>query len=533
MSNPSDKDFPNDSELDDIFTSHDDPMNETGIQDAVEDSSSIDDISDYDDSEDGIFAPAPEKKKASSSALLGTVAVVALLSAGGFYFYKNPDILESFQSTDTALVIPTAVIPQTLESVEVSVQASSEAPAVVEVPQVQDAELENIPQPQPIANIEDTSIQEGDSQTAAATLEQSEPVVEAEATVIPETTIASVDPVVPPAAPEPEIPTADMPAPPSPEETKLVVVPVTESVAESVTAPVIEPVVDPAPAPVVTAAPEVVSVTPPPPEKVLAAVPKAPVKPAPVAEAPAPMTKPAVKAPETVYFDAPKGKALTDIPTPSMKTARGKDESIMIVGKRTSAEISASSGQEAGVAAATRALKLGRYEASLEMFNDLYRANQRDVRILMGRAISLQRLGRPAEAIMAYEDVLAMDRNNPEALVNLMGLVRKEYPAQALEKLLTLKSRHPDNANIIAQLGIAYADSGNLEDAASNLMLASRMEPKNPQHYFNLGIVAERMKNRTRAIAYYEKALETDAVYGTGRGINRDMIYDRLTRLRG
>jgi Flp pilus assembly protein TadD len=114
-----------------------------------------------------------------------------------------------------------------------------------------------------------------------------------------------------------------------------------------------------------------------------------------------------------------------------------------------------------------------------------------------------------------------------------MGLVRKEYPAVALEKLLTLKTRYPGNASILAQLGVAYADSGNLEEAARSLMQAAKMEPNNPQHYFNMGVIAERMKDRLRAIAYYEKALEVDAVYGTGRGIDRDTIYDRLARLRG
>jgi Flp pilus assembly protein TadD len=233
------------------------------------------------------------------------------------------------------------------------------------------------------------------------------------------------------------------------------------------------------------------------------------------------------KKPETVYFDAPKGKAMESIPTPSLNAKRGKTESIIVVDNAITA-----TSQESGVVAATRALRLGRYDAALDMFNDLYRANPRDARILMGRAVTLQKMGSTTEAIDAYEEVLNVDRDNPEAIVNLMGLIRKQYPARALEKLLQLKASHPDNAGILAQLGIAYADSGNLEDAVKSLSSAARIEPNNPQHYFNLGVIAERMKNRIQAIAYYEKALETDAVYGTGRGIDRDMIYDRLTRLR-
>lgn len=572
MSNPNDKDYKGDNDLDDIFTSHDDPMNETSIPDAVEDN--IDDISDYDDSEDGIFAPPPEKKKSSSSALLGTVAVLALLGAGGFYVYKNPDLLARFTSNDGPLVIPTAEITPS-EPVEVSV-GSQEDPGVVEVAQVQDNELENIPQPQPIANVEDAANQTGDAQTEAAIASQvpADPAAADTAAVVPPPAAAVVEtvppandkpvvaetvspvspesdavaPVVPPATldasaaesaslektaptPVPDAAVSEIPAPPTPAETKAEVEATKVSDAE-VPAPTPEVKVDVAKEPALVK-PEVVATTKVPEDKVLVGAPKPQKKEEaakPVAEKPV-VTKPA-KVPETVYFDAPKGKALTDIPTPSMNTKRGKNESIIIVGGKVADAGISSTNQDSGVAAANRALKLGRYDAAYDMFSDLYASNPRDVRILMGRAVALQKLGRSGEAIRAYEDVLSVDDNNPEAIVNMMGLVRKEYPALALEKLLTLHSQHPDNAGITAQLGIAYADSGNLEDAATSLMQASRMEPNNPQHYFNLGVVAERMKNRTRAIAYYEKALEVDAVYGNGRSINRDMIYDRLTRLR-
>lgn len=549
MTNQRDDGFKDSNNQDDIFASDDDPMNETfdahkltSVVDIDTDDASGD-ISDYDDNDDGIFAPPPQKKKTSSSALLGTVALVALLGAGGFALYKNPGIYSSLMGADSSEVVVAPPVQQ-----ETPVAAATSPAPVVPVPAVEaspssseiaplaqaDADLAAIPQPQPIINV------------ASAT-----PVASAPVTAGVDTPIAApvAAPSTTPDAPvtgDATAPKEAMPAPPSPAETQAVAeVPVIETpVAKD------PPKDDPknvtaepgTPVKVTTSAPVKVNVTTtkvPPvdltgePDVPLVAPPAAEsLKPVPdvVMEDPVitakvkPLPKPKV---DTVYFDAPKGKALSGIPAPSMDPKRGKNESVIVVDQAIT-----STSQESGVAAAGRALRLGRYDAAISMFDDLYRANPRDPRILMGRAVTLQKLGRTGEAIEAYEEVLTIDQDNPEAIVNLMGLIRKQYPARALEKLLELRASHPDNAGIMAQLGVAYADSGNFEDALKYLGMATKAEPNNPQHYFNLGVISERMKNRQRAIAYYEKALETDAVYGTGRGIDRDMIYDRLTRLR-
>lgn len=240
-----------------------------------------------------------------------------------------------------------------------------------------------------------------------------------------------------------------------------------------------------------------------------------------------------VKKSETVYYDSPSGKALKDIPPPRMDPKRGEGESIIIV---TGADVSDSiqtHSLDSQVVAAGRALKLGRLDAALEMYDDLYRQNPRDSRILMGRAVTLQKLGNEESAISAYEELLRLDQDNPDAVVNLAGLIRKKYPAVALSKLLNLREKYPDNAGIVAQIGVAYADSGNLQDAYKYLSMASGLKPNDPQHYYNMAVVAEKAGELRKAISLYEKALEVDAVHGTGRGISRDKIYDRLARLRG
>lgn len=180
---------------------------------------------------------------------------------------------------------------------------------------------------------------------------------------------------------------------------------------------------------------------------------------------------------------------------------------------------------------AQRALNLGRYEAALGFYENLYKKNKRDPRILIGRAVALQKTGRPAEALKAYEETLDIYPSNSEALVNYLGLMNAQYPQNALQKLQILHQSKPNNPAVAAQLGIAYGNTGDFKNAQTFLRMASSMEPENALHFYNLAIISERAGDRSSAVSAYEKALEVDAIYG-GRTISRETVYDRLSVLR-
>ena len=188
-------------------------------------------------------------------------------------------------------------------------------------------------------------------------------------------------------------------------------------------------------------------------------------------------------------------------------------------------------GHESEIEMAQRALKLGRYDAALGFYEKLYNKNQRDPRILMGRAVSLQKTGRIAEALKAYEETLDLYPTNSEVLANFLGLMNAQYPEKALEKLDRLYRSQPNNPAVAAQLGISYGNLGDYEQAKRYLRMASSLEPNNALHFYNLAIISERAGDKRGAIAAYEKALEVDAIYG-GRAISRETIYDRLSVLR-
>lgn len=187
---------------------------------------------------------------------------------------------------------------------------------------------------------------------------------------------------------------------------------------------------------------------------------------------------------------------------------------------------------ESAVVAANRALQLKRYDSALEMFDDLYARNARDPRVLMGRAVAQQNMGLDEAAIKTYEELLAINPKNADALVNMLGLIRHQYPEVALRRLLDLYAKYPNNAGVAAQIGVTQADLSHYEESMRYLGIAASLEPKNPQHMFNMAIIADRRGDSAAAIKYYEQALELDAVYQGGRSIPRDSVYDRLSTLR-
>jgi Flp pilus assembly protein TadD len=187
---------------------------------------------------------------------------------------------------------------------------------------------------------------------------------------------------------------------------------------------------------------------------------------------------------------------------------------------------------QAQLVSANRAIQLGRYDSALRIYNEMYKKNSRDPNVLFGRAVALQKLGQTDEAIHAYEQALDASPENPEAQINMLGLIAERYPAVALQRLNAMTEDYPDDVRLLAQIAIVQARLGHYSEALSSLGVAASLDQNNASHVFNMGVIADRAGNKKDAIAYYEKALEVDAVYGGSRTVPRDSIYERLAQLR-
>lgn len=188
--------------------------------------------------------------------------------------------------------------------------------------------------------------------------------------------------------------------------------------------------------------------------------------------------------------------------------------------------------RDAEVISAARAMKLGRYDAALDIYRSLYQKNRKDSQVLMGIAVSLQRMGDFEASIAAYQELLDVQPKNTDAEVNMLGLMSEKYPSVALRRLVELREKNPSNIAIVAQLAVTQAQLNNTQEAIKYLSVAASMQPDNPSHVYNMAVIADRAGNRKAAVKYYEQALEMDSIYGGGRTLPRDVIFERLARLR-
>lgn len=186
----------------------------------------------------------------------------------------------------------------------------------------------------------------------------------------------------------------------------------------------------------------------------------------------------------------------------------------------------------ARLVAADRAIDLGRYQAALEIYNELHNDYPKNKEVLLGRAITLQNMGHEDHAIAAYEELLDLDEKNLDAHINMLGIVAKKYPAVALQRLQTLKDDNGTNAGLVSQIAFVQASMKLYDDALNNYAFLAAQEPRNAQHLLNMAIVADKAGMDKAALKYYQQALDVDSVYGGGRSVNRDQIFDRIISLR-
>lgn len=238
---------------------------------------------------------------------------------------------------------------------------------------------------------------------------------------------------------------------------------------------------------------------------------------------------PVAGADENVFFDAedlvPKSEMATGGPR-KVNPVMQPGSSLVIV-DRTAPRGSRS----AEMVSAQRAIKLGRYESALEILNGLYEKNKRDPQVLLARAVALQKVGDSESAVLGYEELLHLQPDNVQAQINMLGLIGERYPAVALQRLSELAKNNPQSVALIAQAALLNAKMGRYDDAMKYFGLAAAREPRNPSHLYNMAVIADRSGDKTKAISYYEQALESDTINGS-RVIPRESVFERLAQLR-
>ncbi len=181
--------------------------------------------------------------------------------------------------------------------------------------------------------------------------------------------------------------------------------------------------------------------------------------------------------------------------------------------------------------AARTALAENRNPAALQLFDDLHQTYPKDKRIMMGRAVALQKMGQTDDALAAYEDVLNRDPKNLQALTNMLGLLKAKDPQLALEKLVQLHDAYPYQADITAQLGVAYAATGAYPEAAKYLDMADSLKPGSGYVMYNRAVLYDKMGRNKDAAFLYRQILRMSADGTLDQQLPIEIIRRRLSSL--
>jgi len=135
------------------------------------------------------------------------------------------------------------------------------------------------------------------------------------------------------------------------------------------------------------------------------------------------------------------------------------------------------------------------------------------VALLRGR--NYERAGQWDKAREVYEAIRKLDPESPE-VVHRLGVVadaqRRHGEAEALFQFALERDRQ--NATVLSDLGYCYFLQGQLSKAESALIKATHIEPANPRHWNNLGLVMGHQGRHEDALKCFRKCgSEADSQY--------------------
>ncbi|MFQ5672415.1 MAG: tetratricopeptide repeat protein [Nitrospinales bacterium] len=137
-----------------------------------------------------------------------------------------------------------------------------------------------------------------------------------------------------------------------------------------------------------------------------------------------------------------------------------------------------------------------------------------DARSSLQQAASHHRAGRLREAEQLYQQVLAAEPENAEALHSLGILARQiGMPDVALELIKKALAANPGEILYTGNLGNVYKDLGRLEEAETCYRQVLQAMPYSDVAHGNLGIVLQERDKLDEAVACYRRALELNPGY--------------------
>jgi len=133
---------------------------------------------------------------------------------------------------------------------------------------------------------------------------------------------------------------------------------------------------------------------------------------------------------------------------------------------------------------------------------------------LLGQAVALHQQGRLEQAYALYQQVLALDPQQFDAL-HLSGVIERQRgnPARAADLIRAALRIDPQQARAHANLGAALNNLGQPAAALDSIDAALRLDPRYALAWNNRGNTLRRLGRQQEALDSYERALALQAGY--------------------
>lgn len=181
------------------------------------------------------------------------------------------------------------------------------------------------------------------------------------------------------------------------------------------------------------------------------------------------------------------------------------------------------------LAAAYAALEANHLDQAQRLYDQLLRAEPKNIDALLGRAAIAAQEGNTDEATRHYLRILELDPRHALAQSGLIAILGRADPLAAETRLKQLIAREPAPF-LYFTLGNLYADQSLWAQAQQAYFQAYHLEPANPDYAYNLAVGLEHLGQPRLALDLYRRAVQLASTRGRAH-FSLPQAQERITRL--
>ena len=158
------------------------------------------------------------------------------------------------------------------------------------------------------------------------------------------------------------------------------------------------------------------------------------------------------------------------------------------------------------VLAAYEAYRAGNNAVARALYQQVLRADRRNIDALLGLAAIARQEKHDAAALDWYAAIIAVDPQNPVAQAAMIAIEGEPAAGGSESRVKTLLRQQPRAAYLHALLGSLYAGRRQWADAQQAYFNAYRLDSGNAGYAFNLAISLDHLGQWRMALDYYQRA---------------------------